>query len=210
MLTMYCTLESITINILSSHTSPLIWNNSHGEVKIRFLIVRFMCVFLQIYNLHMMLFFVVCLIFAVFLSVYLMNEHAMQTGVYTDHCNYGALGKSSFLCRFICHINKGISSMYGGWWQQENFEKINELWQCYTWGEKSVAISSGLCWHRVLQYERRRWREASDCWWLWSYILLLSSPVTSLRYCVLWSHTLHVHDTFDWRCYSGLIYFSRK
>lgn len=113
-----------------------------------------------------------------------MNEHSMQTGVCTDHCNYGALGESSFLCRFICHINKGISSTYGGWWQQEKFEKINELWQCCTWGEKSVAISSGLCWHRVWRFERRRWREASDCWRLWSYILLLSYPVTCLRYCV--------------------------
>lgn len=43
-----------------------------------------------------------------------MNGHPMKTGVCTDHCNYGALGESSFLCRFICHINKGISSMYGG------------------------------------------------------------------------------------------------
>lgn len=43
-----------------------------------------------------------------------MNGHSMQTGVCTDHCNYGALRESSFLCRFICHINKGISSMYGG------------------------------------------------------------------------------------------------
>ena len=48
------------------------------------------------------------------LSVHLMNGHSMQTGVCTDHCNYGALGESSFLCRFICHINKGISSTYGG------------------------------------------------------------------------------------------------
>lgn len=107
----------------------------------------------------------------------------MQTGVCTDHCNYGALGESSFLCRFICHINKGISSTYRGWWQQEKFEKINELWQCCTWGAKSVAISSGLCWHRVWRYERGRWREASDCCRLWSYILLLSYPVTSPGYC---------------------------
>lgn len=47
-------------------------------------------------------------------SVHLMNGHSVQTGVYTDHCNYEALGESSFLCRFICHINKGISSLYGG------------------------------------------------------------------------------------------------
>lgn len=40
------------------------------------------------------------------------------------------------------------------------------------------------CADRVWRFERRRWREASDCWRLWSYILLLSYPVTCLRYCV--------------------------
>lgn len=89
-----------------------------------------------------------------------MNEPSVQTGVCTDHCNYGALGESSFLCRFICHINKWISGMFRGRWQWEKFEKINELWQCCTWGGKSVAISSGLCWHRVGQIwkmERGQW-----------------------------------------------------
>lgn len=114
----------------------------------------------------------------------------MQTGVCTDHCNYGALRESSFLCRFICHINKGISSMYGGWWQQEKFEKINELWQCCTWGEKSVAISYGLCWHRVWQYERGRWREASDCCRLWSYIVSPKLSCHLIRIPCLWSLTL--------------------
>lgn len=108
----------------------------------------------------------------------------MQTRVCTGHCNYAALGESSFLCRFICHINKWISSTYGGWWQQEKFEKINELWQCCTWGEKSVAVSSGLCWHRVRRHERTRWRRqliVGDCdYTSFSYALL---SLTS-RYCV--------------------------
>lgn len=120
-----------------------------------------------------------------------MNGHSMQTGVCTDHCNYGALRESSFLCRFICHINKRISSTYRGWWQQEKFEKINELWQCCTWGEKSVAISSELCWHRVWRYERGRWSEASDCCRLWSYIILLSYPVIFWDLC-LWSLALYM------------------
>lgn len=74
-----------------------------------------------------------------------MNGRCMQTGVSTDHCNYEALGESSFLCRFICHINKGISgSTNRGWgWQCWKFEKINELWQCCTWGEEVCARSSG-------------------------------------------------------------------
>lgn len=120
-----------------------------------------------------------------------MNGHSMQTGVCTDHCNYGALGESSFLCRFICHINKGISSMYGGWWQQEKFEKINELWQCCTWGEKSVAISSGLCWRRVWRYERGRRREASDCYRL----IIHPSPQLSCHFSgilCLWSLILYM------------------
>lgn len=59
-----------------------------------------------------------------------MNGRCMQTGVSTEHCNYGALGESSFLRRFICHINKGISGSTvaraedGG---AGKFEKINEL-----------------------------------------------------------------------------------
>lgn len=82
-----------------------------------------------------------------------MNGRCMQTGVGTDHCNYGALGESSFLRRFICHINKGISgsASRGRGWQRWKFEKINELWQCRTWGEEDCARSSGvyMCWHRV-------------------------------------------------------------
>lgn len=99
----------------------------------------------------------------------------MQTGVYTDHCNYGVLGESFFLCRFICHINKGISSMYRGWWQHEKFEKINELWQRCTWGGKCVAVSSGLCWHRVW----RRMMEGGQRWL--STVIKHPSPQISCR-----------------------------
>lgn len=54
----------------------------------------------------------------------------MQTGVSTDHCDYGALGESSFLRRFICHINKGISGSTVARAEDgraAKFEKINEL-----------------------------------------------------------------------------------
>lgn len=143
-----------------------------------------MHIFLQIFNLHSK-----PLPGAVY-SAHVMNEPSMQTGVCTDHCNYGALGESSFLCRFICHINKWISGMFGGRWQQEKFEKINELWQRCTWGGKSVAISSGLCWHRVgPRYERRR-RERGQ--WL-SCFPLLSCPVVSFfwhRACDVSIHNL--------------------
>lgn len=133
----------------------------------------------------------------------------MQTGVCTDHCNYGALRESSFLCRFICHINKGISSTYGGWWQQEKFEKINELWQCCTWGEKSVAISSGLCWHRVCgmkEEDGERPVIVADCdhtsfssailsffgdLCLWS--LTLYMPM------ILWTKDVPVHLKISWK-----------
>lgn len=133
-----------------------------------------------------------------------MNEHSVQTGVYTDHCNYGALGESSFLCRFICHINKWISSTYGGWWQQEKFEKINELWQCGTWGEKSVAISSGLCWQSSAVRKKKKMKRGQ---WLLATGIIHPSPLLPCLF-LLWllSHTAHTHDIYDWRCYSAFYF----
>lgn len=112
-------------------------------------------------------------------SVALMNGLSQQTGVYTDHCNYGVLGESSFLCRFICHINKGISSTYGGRWQPEKFEKINEVWQCCTWGGKVCCCVFGVVLTRSLEEER--WREAGDCCRRGSYVLLPGYRVTLIR-----------------------------
>lgn len=137
--------------------------------------------FLQIFNLHSKSFAQCsCAVY----SVHVMNEPSMQTGVCTDHCNYGALGESSFLCRFICHINKWISGMFRGRWQREKFEKINELWQCCTWGRKSVAISSGLCWHRVGQIWKTEMERGQ---WLSVTALVHASPQLSchflFRYC---------------------------
>lgn len=125
-------------------------------------------------------------------SVHVMNEPSMQTGVCTDHCNYGALGESSFLCRFICHINKWITGMFRGQWQREKFEKINELWQCCTWGGKSVAISSGLCWHRVGQIWKTEMERGQ-----WATALIHSSPQLSCHFLFIYcSCDVLIHNSF--------------
>lgn len=99
--------DSVEICVLGSCTWPLIFQKSQGESENKVLNLWFISCRYTIYTGHLLQ-----SISAVVLSVHLMNEHSMQTGVCTDHCNYGALGESSFLCRFICHINKGISSTY--------------------------------------------------------------------------------------------------
>lgn len=107
------------------------------------------------------------------LTVHLMNGHSGQTGVCTDHCNYGAEGESSFLCRFICHINKGISRTYRGWWQRRSLRRLMNYDNVAPEGESLLRYLLGCADAEFGDMMEEDGPRPSHCWQLLHSCILL-------------------------------------